>query len=366
MSINIKAVNVGDGDCLIITLKKEEETRVVMIDGGDQGNEKRVLQVLAETLKEAKREAPDLLVCTHYDQDHIWGLIAVLDTYGDKIKKCWVHTPDQEYGKYVGLLSEAKSHYESFKQGMKSETIPLSSNLADPDFRAEVEVIIESYTQMKRFTQKLGPHRIIQPFAENNIYLDGFPEFKVIGPTEDFYKSFFKHSKESNKLVQLIKEYITIDETLITEDLLENNEQISVCDKLGKKSIPKVSSVNMVSIIISYEEDGKKYLFTGDAGIESFESILDYQNKLKNLFYLTVPHHAAQYNFSKTLIELTSPKIAFASAKGEMEQDGKVRRPHPYIIGCFKEKGIDIHLTQNCTDYLKLTEDHKVVYKTKV
>lgn len=366
MSINIKAVNVGDGDCLIITLKKEQETRVVMIDGGDQGNEKLVLQVLAETLKAAQREAPDLLVCTHYDQDHIWGLIAVLEEYGDKIKKCWVHTPDQEYGKHVALLSEAKSHYEKFRQGMKSETMPLSSSLADPQFLAEVDVIIESYNQMKKFTQKLGTHRIIQPFAENNVYLDGFPEFKVIGPTEDFYKSFFQNPKESNQLVQLIKEYITIGETPITEDLQKDNEQVLVCDKLGKKSIPKVSSVNMVSIIISYEEDGKKYLFTGDAGIESFESLPDYQNKLKNLFYITVPHHAAQYNFSKALIELTNPKIAFASAKGEIEKDGKVRRPHPYIIGCFREKGINVHLTQNCTNYLELTEDHEVAHKTNV
>ncbi|SFA38281.1 hypothetical protein SAMN04488511_101164 [Pedobacter suwonensis] len=80
----------------------------------------------------------------------------------------------------------------------------------------------------------------------------------------------------------------------------------------------------------------------------------------------TIPRHAAQYNFSKALIELTNPKVAVASAKGEVESNGKGRRPDQYILGCFQDKGIEVHKTQDCSVYLELTENGAAKYHNRI
>ena len=190
MSINIKTLNVGDGDCHIITLKKNELTRVVLIDGGDKGNEKLVLEVLEQTLKAAGRAAPDLIVCTHYDQDHIFGLMSVVQKYGDQIGKCWMHMPDVPFEKSISLLSSALSQYQDHKMATHVDTMELVPKLAANQTLFEnVGYIIKSYTQMQQLRSMLKG-KIIEPFADDGNFLEGFPEFKIIGPNKEFYKKY--------------------------------------------------------------------------------------------------------------------------------------------------------------------------------
>lgn len=39
------------------------------------------------------KSGPDLVVCTHYDSDHIAGLIDLIGHFGADIGEVWVHEP---------------------------------------------------------------------------------------------------------------------------------------------------------------------------------------------------------------------------------------------------------------------------------
>lgn len=74
MEIKIEMLDIGDGDAIIIHLKRELENLIILIDGGNSKNVPKVLAKLDPILVESGKEGPDLIVCTHYDSDHIGGL----------------------------------------------------------------------------------------------------------------------------------------------------------------------------------------------------------------------------------------------------------------------------------------------------
>ncbi|WP_406865074.1 hypothetical protein ABZO31_33375 [Streptomyces sp. HUAS MG47] len=63
-----------DGDCLLLEYGNDEFTRRVLLDGGRRGTYGRIKPLLAGL------DGPiDVLVVTHVDQDHILGVLALLD-----------------------------------------------------------------------------------------------------------------------------------------------------------------------------------------------------------------------------------------------------------------------------------------------
>lgn len=368
MSINIKALNVGDGDCIILTISNAKGSKVVLIDGGDNKSTvtSTVLDQLAAALKAAGREAPDLVVCTHYDDDHIWGLIKVAEQYGAAIGECWVLRPPEEYGNFIRTLESAVLQKNTVVDPMRTESMALVAGMKqDPLVEEEAKFLIESYNSLQIFLDRLSGVKITEPFAEKGTHLDGFPGFKAVGPPESFYQRFLK--THTSKQAQLSPDFLfgemsahrKAEQELLTEKASGKEAVTNPCDKLGKKSISKVSAVNMVSIICTYEENGRTYLFPGDAGIESFEAIPGFQKSLKDLEFMMVQHHGALYNISSELIGLFNPRTAFVSAKGKLES-GVVKRPHPDVMACFKAHGIEVHRTQDCENYLEYTEAQQV------
>jgi len=363
MPINIKTINVGDGDAHIITLKNEELTKIILIDGGKKNKQvtDKVLQLLDRALTENHKDGPDLIVCTHYDRDHIAGLIAVAKKYGNLIKECWMHTPPAEYGRFVTVLKEAKSQL-AMDQGYKTETMFLYEQMkADVDFTKQVDFIIESYEDMQDLRSLLSGVSIIEPFVETNTSLEGFPEFKVVLPSKTFYDRFVVE----NKMDFLGKEVLLAE--MISDaqghSIFDYDYSLSVCDQLPVSSIKNgVTPVNMVSIVIQYQEEGRKYLFTGDAGIESFTHLSNYENVFKDVHFMTVPHHGSRYNVSKELVAIFNAETAFVSAAGTRDSKGNVKRPHAYVLGCYADHQTKVFRTQDCTDYLEFDEESRVIF----
>lgn len=361
MPVNIKSINVGDGDAHVITLTKGNLTKVVLIDGGDKDSAitEKVLTVLKETLDKYKKDGPDLIVCTHYDRDHIWGLIQIAEKYKGKIGECWMHMPSEGYAQKITILKETLSHIESVGEGMNWETMAPSYKIKNNPLIAEqVNFLIESFDDMKALKAALGKTKITEPFVETNTCLADFPEFKVVAPSEAFYKQYLP--KEKTEIVPSdLLDALTInpDTEIITEELKAKTS----CEQLPVTSKGAVTPVNLVSIIVEYTEDNKKYLFTGDAGIESFTHQSDYKALFADLHFMTVPHHGSRHNISTELIEIFKAKTAFVSAAGK-EESGSIKRPHAAVLGCYHDKSTKVYKTQDVADYLEFDHNGAVSY----
>lgn len=355
MSIEINMINVEDGDAIIVVLKKQSKNAVIVIDGGRKKYyDDRLNRRLKEVLKENGKEGPDLVVCTHYDADHIAGILELVEEYGNKIKRIWIHKHPVDIRKQIEFLEQTKAHVNQ-----ERNIIPLYgseflekmtlNNLSWND----CDLIIESLNQLEKLydiLQKPDNRTIAVEHPTTGKTLIGWDEFRVEGPTKDYLEECFKNFKD--KVEFFVNESIA-ESTLTEEERLSLYESSEVdnpdpCKYLAKKS--KISATNKSSIICSVVGDKGKYLFTGDAGIESFEAIPNWERELKDLFWLDVPHHGSWNNTSKEMIEVMKPKYAWVSG------DGGTNRPDEKVKACLEDKGAQVYITNEyppSTWYLK-------------
>jgi len=108
-------LNVGQGDSLLLSTSERHH---ILIDGG-VGN--FVLTQLSEVLPESFRKI-DLMILTHPHQDHMEGLIPVLERFD--VQAILMSAPD--YNSEV---------YEAFLEAVRKEDCPVYFAQADTDFK---------------------------------------------------------------------------------------------------------------------------------------------------------------------------------------------------------------------------------------
>jgi competence protein ComEC len=86
MDISIDMLSVGNADAMIVWLKTSTDTLTAVLDGGNLGDGKKVIDHLESyVLPYCPRSGPDLVVSTHPDGDHVGGLSEVVEYYRNAI-----------------------------------------------------------------------------------------------------------------------------------------------------------------------------------------------------------------------------------------------------------------------------------------
>ena len=321
MKISGKVLNVGDGDAIIIIAQKGNDNLLIVIDGGNKSYGQKVLIEVKKICDEYNKKAPDLIVCTHYDSDHIAGIITLVDEFKNDIKDIWIHQPR-------GVIKESLKtapkvlEYIYNKSGMLNfnEHVLYQNYLAAPKFN-EYRYIIESVGQLNELISLIKKYKIPtqEPIA-GVCKIINWDEIKVIGPTQEYYDKVF--DKQDNLLQIFQEEY----DDLILENAKNKPLLISnPCEML--KKVSNITPTNKASAVIRFDCEDGKYLFTADAGIESLKNTLGYPESIKNMKFLKIPHHGSNNNISKELIDLINPEIAFNSGKNHED---------PEVILCLK------------------------------
>jgi len=337
MNIQINMLNVGDGDAIIVHLTRNTEHLVVLIDAGHPGDAQLCFDALTPVLKSSGKTAPDLIVVSHYDSDHIGGMTTVVEKYKGAIKKAWLHKPRilmKVAAAAPGLLLEHLANSPEYDLIEDYDTFnhPLKTN----DAR---QLVLESYNQMKGLMASLDSYSIPteQPLAGHT--LAGWEEIKVLGPTETFYKDCLKKMKDVPQVIeqetQLMLNESRKPHLIKFTKFIEKST--NPCEFLKTQKKDHVTEVNQISIIIQIVVDGNKYLFTGDASLESFENIPAYPESLKNIYWLKVPHHGSHNNSSPELFDIMAPKFADISG-GDRYLDEEVP-------GCLTAKNVKVRST---------------------
>ncbi|MDF2451596.1 MAG: ComEC family competence protein [Bacteroidota bacterium] len=324
MQIEIKMLNVNDGDAIIVCLSDSAKHLVVLIDGGHKNDDKEVIKQLKPFLTNTGKLAPDLIICTHYDTDHIAGLLGVIDYYGKNIGEVWLHHPGISVLKLFDLLSSSYNPLaepRSLSLDQRSEVHMLREQLSEANLLVEGTLVIESYADLQKLVPLIKSYEIKlkEPFFGDCVLAD-WPELEILGPTKDFYKELFPQDQSISDLImdqamysKELKEKLKLNEKLLTD----------ACRYLDTKTKDKVTKVNQASVILLITVEENKYLFTGDASLESFLNIPAYKNKLRNLYWLKVPHHGSHNNISSELIQTMSPKYAYISGKIHFDAEVK-------------------------------------------
>lgn len=293
MSIRIKALPAYDGDCFIINFGEKGDEKNIIIDGGRC---QAVVRRLKEEIQmiEKKKQCVDLLVVTHLDADHIYGILKIFeDPDIDKniFKKVWFNSKENLSG-FFGEGEELDNSLTLQPKGTKKISYPQGISfgrlLKDLGFSHDKELIYS------------GMHLKI-----------GQADLKVVSPDLDSLKMLYaewdKEFPESNNNGAKISRRSEKDYHLEVDVLAQ------------KKFKEDTQIVNGSSIAFVLEYNDKKILMLGDSHPSKvYDGLVKIYNTKKKIKFdlVKVSHHGSKGNTNCELLSLIDCKAYLISTNG--------------------------------------------------
>ena len=295
--MKIKFLQAYNGDSIWISFLENDIPRNIIIDGGIgdtyENNLKRKgdLFKVIEHIKNNEQKI-DLLVMTHFDDDHIGGLLRWLnkDKEAPKlINKVWFNSGkeiakelaiEENQDLNIEIKEGEEDFYTSTKQGIKFEEY-LSKN-------------------------QLWDGKIIK--QGNEIDFLGL-KFKILSPNIESLKNLLELYKKEEDYFTSSGEF---DFETSLKDFIEEESNPKFKFK-EDKSIPNGSSIAFVM-----ECQGKNFLFLGDAypsvvieGLNKFD--IDKENFLQAEL-IKISHHGSKHNTNSELLSIIKTDNYFISS----------------------------------------------------
>ena len=208
MKGTIKLLNVGDGDAILIHLNRNSEDLVIVLDAGQPLHYQEIVKpALKKLLIKTNKTSPDIVIATHFDSDHIGGLIPLIKDYIDGISEVWVlKSPELNFSdNQILKTSKGRLKIKSLAQHIfESQMIKEHSSINEEEIREKSVFLIESLRQLNTFLGLIPTEKVREVY--HGYSFPNWPELKVLGPTKLYYNTLFPKNKS-------LKEYI-IEETV--------------------------------------------------------------------------------------------------------------------------------------------------------
>lgn len=334
--VDFLAVGEGErcGDAIALRFGnlagRRDEQQVWVIDGGTKESGE---SLVAHIAKYYGTDRVDVVVSTHPDSDHASGLSVVLEQI--KVGVLLMHQP--------------WNHAENIRHLFDDERVT-PSGIEDRVWRALQDAReLEKIATRKRI-------KIIEPFADNG-YCELSPNAKlyVLSPSKAFYEQQLANfrcmpeaaqkaamARPVEAVLGMAKEAARALETWFTETLADPGPDAT-------------SAENNSSTILLFELDGKRLLFTADAGVPALTEAANRAAALgidlKTVNFIQVPHHGSKRNVGPTILNRivgtikateSYDKTAFVSAS----KDGQPKHPAKKVVNAFKRRGANVFATQ--------------------
>lgn len=315
---------VYHGDSFVIECDKGDQHGVVVVDGGPSGG--------ANFLKPKLEQVgtPDLLVLTHFDGDHIQGLIDYIEYCQGRLK-----VPAKEV--WANCAGDVKVEDDNFspeslcsaKQGV--QLARLLNNMARTGEMTWRDDIVEG---------------VIQDYP--------FASIEVISPTEEMQKLAIGQQEEAAQLESVMsisdddmeKMKKTRDDDIDTPlDILAQGKP-SAPDK--KKDVPNASSIAFI-----LRCDGLSVLMLGDSFPQNVEAYLRSQgyseDKPLEVDFVKVAHHGSKHNTSNELLDIIKCNHYLISTNGSIFRHPDRDSIAHILCHPKRDRGEKVHLYFNCT-----------------
>ena len=203
----------------------------------------------------------------------------------------------------------------------------LSERLKDAyNFAHELEKIAES-----------SGTNIREPFA-GRVFDDGI--IQVLGPDIDYYRQLIPNFARSPELKEsaFVRAYNALKESTI--NWIAETFDFETLDSTGETSAENLSST---VLLLNFQVE--KFLFTGDAGMESLHKVLRYCNyngiDISNISLMQAPHHGSKRNISPAILDAIKCKTALISASKESK-----KHPSKKVINAYIRRGSKVFSTE--------------------
>ena len=306
MKYEIEMIDVKAADAFLIHYVEDNGlSHIIMVDSGNYEDAEKILTHIRRHYDKVKRSGwsgyiIDAAIVTHPDDDHIGGFVHMLEDLqaGNLYDICfdcfWVNDPTKH-----GFVPDDVQRIQTQKS-------------LDAKLKCVYNYKEDSNKNLLDLIDSAGIART-EAFAGD--CLDE-PQITIISPTREYYESLlpkFRNKLNFNWALEALEENSynsdsdTSDETTLSKTLDDATDD--------------ASAHNQSSIVFLLEtDDGKKFLFTGDAGRDAFNHV---PHKLRSIIndvtWMKVPHHGSKHNLDSTIIKHVNPETAYIST----EKQGK-------------------------------------------
>lgn len=278
---------VKHGDAFIIECNRGDTQGLIVVDGGPRCCGFKLIRKLNEM------DTPDLMVLTHYDEDHIGGILQLVDTCLDDntipAKEVWANC--------AGYVEVAASKYTTAEQGvMLSERLNDLTKKHEMVWRNDLHVGVE----------------VDLPFVS----------IEVVSPTEDVMKMVIEKQKDEARQLLNATQKDTKD---LEKPLDELAKEIPPMPNLKKNN----ELANAASIAFILRCDNLSILMLGDSYPQNVERYLREEKGYSEenplvVDFVKVSHHGSRNNTSNSLLDIIQCNKYIISTNG-----GNGRSNHP-------------------------------------
>jgi beta-lactamase superfamily II metal-dependent hydrolase len=301
----------GDAIAMRFSCVTERRPVVVVIDGGYTG----VGEDLVDHIKEYYGTSQvDLVISTHPDQDHINGLVTVVEQLD--VGELMVHQPRKHFASVADF-----SNIEAVDKLLKAaanRNVPVS-----------------------------------EPFAGEQRFGG---QITILGPDLDYYmqliREHLREEREGTSAKSLAAHALSRSKSLVRQML-----SFLPIETLDNES--EVSPRNNSSAITLLEVDDERKLFTGDAGIDALTRAADYCELLFGSFsanplsFFQAPHHGSQRNVGPVILDrILGPKeMPYRSSCSAVCSSAKAseKHPSPKVVNALMRRGCVVTATEGRT-----------------
>lgn len=304
---------------------ERSDQKIMVIDGGTKESGKALVEHIKKYYKTSRI---DYIFCSHPDADHASGLTEVIDNF--EVGVLCLHRP----------WEHAQDLKDMFQNGKITGT----------SLKANLKKALENAHELEALAQQKNI-RIYDPFADD--FIDKDAEIIALSPTRDFYSIMLANFRETPQP----KESVSLAEKVVTavKEAIKWIAENWGLETLTNPQENETSAENNSSIILLLQVEGKKFLFTGDAGVEALnEAIKKATNigiDLKTTNFIQIPHHGSKHNVGPSVLDaiigvkLQKPaqlKTVFVSAPKE----GDPKHPSRKVVNAFIRRGAKVIATQ--------------------
>jgi len=311
--INIRTDSNADAIALRYSLN--EEITIHVIDAGYEKNALDLVDHIKKYYNNPKKI--DHLVLTHPDQDHISGMIKIIENF--EIGTLWMNRPwlhSEELFQYA----EHYKNIDNFEKRLRKD-YSLLNNLE--------KVALDNKIEIK------------------DVFLGcQIGEFIVLSPSKEFYLDMLI---KSNKNKELKDNFAFESVSNFWESSKRVINYISSC--WGEEIFPdEDTAIENETSVIQYMnfEDTKEILLTGDAGKLALQQVINLNldifpfNKYNSLFQ--IPHHGSRRNLSSEILDnifgiKDENKKDLFSAVASVSSIGKQTHPKKAVVRALMHRG---------------------------
>lgn len=279
MSYRLRVLQAEHGDAIIVTIPVGEELHHIVIDGGPSSKYAENIIKEIECL-----DVIDLMVLTHYDDDHIGGLIEYFKKHqydALPIKKMWVNCASDVSFKSCSQINYSQARtLESFLISVsKKQDLPWKDTIVN----------------------SMDPVDL------------GYCKIQILSPSpESLRLNMEKYVKEEG--------IVTISSTCVRvrEDVCIPLKDLA--ERPDNKHTAKEDLINKSSIAFILVVGDSKVLLMGDADpwivFEKLKSMGYSKDNKLSIDYWKMSHHGSRNNISKELLEIINCNNFIFSTNG--------------------------------------------------